>query len=270
MTEAEALAVVAGAGLVLQEYPPEFLSWLDYMLNNSAVVMEQIADDYYNQLAASITQPMDEKALEAARESWRNQARIRAENLTTQMTTDQLKAIGETIADGLEKGIGPRQIADNLDAVTGLDSVRARQYGQQAEYIDSLGLPPDAAETMKSDLYDKLLEDRKTTIARTEARHATEDALNQNAVARGAQYKVWITAQDNRVSEDCALNEAAGPIPIGDTFPSGSDQPPDHPNCRCSLAYYTNEDQLGTASELAAERAAKTAAAMNADGGGDQ
>src|SRR6266540_2995153 len=36
--------------------------------------------------------------------------------------------------------------------------------------------------------------------------------------------------------EQCAANEAAGPIPLGDSLPFGS--PPVHPLCRCSIVPY--------------------------------
>jgi len=45
----------------------------------------------------------------------------------------------------------------------------------------------------------------------------------------------WATAGDATVCAVCDGNEAAGLIPVGDEFPSGDDQPPAHPNCRCSL-----------------------------------
>lgn len=265
MTEAEAVAILGAAGLSLEQLPAEFQTWLTYMLDAGAVMAGQIEADYYEQLAASITSPMDPKALEAARDAWRNQARINARNLATQMLSDQLQVVGETIAKGLEEGIGPRELARRLDAVTGLDAPRAARYAAASAYLETLELPADQLAKMQSELYEKLLKERKETIARTEARFATEESQKQNAKARGAQFKVWITAGDDRVSDECQENEAAGPIPIDDTFPSGADKPPEHPNCRCTLAFYTDEDQLDEAQARADARAEKTAAAKAAD-----
>lgn len=47
--------------------------------------------------------------------------------------------------------------------------------------------------------------------------------------------KSWDTFKDNRVSDECAANEAAGWIPFDDAFPSGDMRPLAHPYCRCSI-----------------------------------
>lgn len=47
--------------------------------------------------------------------------------------------------------------------------------------------------------------------------------------------KSWSTVGDAKVSEICAGNEAAGWIPLDDSFPSGDDRPLAHPYCRCDL-----------------------------------
>ena len=50
-------------------------------------------------------------------------------------------------------------------------------------------------------------------------------------------YKEWTGC----VCSDCEDNMAAGPIPVGEEFPSGDYAPPAHPNCPGELIY-TNED----------------------------
>lgn len=47
----------------------------------------------------------------------------------------------------------------------------------------------------------------------------------------------WLTAGDDRVSEQCAANEAQGWIPLAQSFESGHTQPPRFPGCRCSALY---------------------------------
>lgn len=83
-------------------------------------------------------------------------------------------------------------------------------------------------------------EERATTIARTEISAANNHgalAGYHEAKAQGvAMMKAWSTAQDELVDEDiCQGNEDEGPIELDDTFQSGDDAPPGHPNCRCSL-----------------------------------
>jgi hypothetical protein len=50
---------------------------------------------------------------------------------------------------------------------------------------------------------------------------------------------VWITSGDDRVSDACQANEAAGWIAFDKEFPGGVMQVPQHVNCRCTNAYRT-------------------------------
>ena len=56
--------------------------------------------------------------------------------------------------------------------------------------------------------------------------------------------KAWLTAEDDKVDELCAGNEADGWIPFDDQFSSGDDEPLAHPGCRCDLL----QRAVGTAS----------------------
>jgi hypothetical protein len=47
--------------------------------------------------------------------------------------------------------------------------------------------------------------------------------------------KAWETFGDDRVSDACKSNEAAGWIPFDSAFPSGHQRPLAHPYCRCDL-----------------------------------
>jgi len=43
-----------------------------------------------------------------------------------------------------------------------------------------------------------------------------------------------MTANDDKVSTECAMNHGAGRS-IGEAFPSGATEPPQHPQCRCDV-----------------------------------
>lgn len=49
--------------------------------------------------------------------------------------------------------------------------------------------------------------------------------------------KKWLTIGDNRVSDGCRDNQAAGWIPYDDSFPSGDARPLRFPGCRCTTLY---------------------------------
>lgn len=58
------------------------------------------------------------------------------------------------------------------------------------------------------------------------------EGWKQTGVVTG---KRWLMADDEGACDDCEENANAGVIGIDDTFPSGDDAPPAHPNCRCDL-----------------------------------
>jgi hypothetical protein len=49
----------------------------------------------------------------------------------------------------------------------------------------------------------------------------------------------WVTAMDQNVCGTCQDNSDAGPVPLGQVFPSGDEAPPAHPGCRCAAAPVT-------------------------------
>jgi len=90
-----------------------------------------------------------------------------------------------------------------------------------------------SVDELARDLRDLLTVDRATMIAQTETARAMTVAAMETYRANQVAGKAVITAEDERVCEFCASNEAAGPIPLGDSFPSG--EPPTHPLCRCAI-----------------------------------
>ena len=87
---------------------------------------------------------------------------------------------------------------------------------------------------------------RSNAIARTETAAASmEGALisYRQAESYGLKlYKTWSTVGDDKVSDECLLNEADGMIPLKDKFSSGADAPPEHINCRCGIIPYAEEN----------------------------
>jgi len=60
--------------------------------------------------------------------------------------------------------------------------------------------------------------------------------LVRDAMDTGLQFeKSWLTSRDDRVSDGCRENAAAGWIPIDRAFPSGHDRPLRFPGCRCDI-----------------------------------
>lgn len=77
-------------------------------------------------------------------------------------------------------------------------------------------------------------EERAIMVARTEIVMADNAGTYESYRAAGVPGKRWLTAQDDRVSDECLESEAAGVIKFDEGFPpDGNDMPPNHPNCRC-------------------------------------
>lgn len=104
----------------------------------------------------------------------------------------------------------------------------------------------DSNDVLSSAIEDSYLfsDARSMMIARTET--ATADVQGNMIAYRASGVvsgKRWITADDDLVSEDCAMNGEAGVIDIDGTFPSGAAEPPEHPNCRCDVVPVLIDDE---------------------------
>lgn len=114
----------------------------------------------------------------------------------------KLDRIGTALAKGLDEGWTPRKVAQMIDSV-----------------IDD---PQHAL-----------------VIAQTEMSRAVSVATRDSYETAGIDQVEWLVAEGCDV---CQENADAGPINIGDTFPSGDSEPPAHPNCMCALAPYYSPD----------------------------
>jgi hypothetical protein len=110
-------------------------------------------------------------------------------------------AIRDAIAAGLDANLGTDAIADDIQGLTAFSTTRA-------------GL-----------------------IAETEVAMANGAGKQEGwraAESTGLKLQAsWQVSNDGDCCDDCQDNEDASPIPFGDTFPSGDDDAPAHPNCRC-------------------------------------
>lgn len=119
--------------------------------------------------------------------------------------------IKEVIREGLDAGLTVTEIAYGTDSFSGIAQV-----------------------------FDRAFDYRSEMIARTEISTAYGEAELDTYKEFGVEEKEWITAGDDRVSEECADNEAQGAIPLDEAFKSGDIHEPAHPNCRCDVLPVVN------------------------------
>ena len=90
----------------------------------------------------------------------------------------------------------------------------------------------EIAQKIKDEV-EEISSSRANTIVNTEVANAMQVAELDTYQEQGIEKKVWILSED--INDDCGVNADAGEIPISDSFPSGDDAPPLHPNCRCFI-----------------------------------
>jgi len=78
---------------------------------------------------------------------------------------------------------------------------------------------------------------RAETVARTETATALGQGKRAAAVDQGRDQKMWQANPD--ACADCQENETGDWLPIDESFPSGDDTIPAHPNCECAVQYRT-------------------------------
>jgi hypothetical protein len=166
------------------------------------------------------------------------------------------KAISDDLGMALDfKLDNPRAVtylkAHGAELVTKIDETTRDELRTLISDMTATGETYDAIAAAIQDTFDGFadgrpqlhIESRAHMVAVTEMGNAY--AAGNAAVANDLSdagltiEKSWMTMGDDRVSDECAANEAEGWIPNDQAFSSGDDQPLAHPGCRCDAAYRT-------------------------------
>lgn len=124
---------------------------------------------------------------------------LRDAGITIKRIADnRLEEVARCLHDGLQRGLSPDQIAKDLQR------------------------------TINDPAWCKL-------VAVTETNRAMSAATLDTYEVAGIDSSEWMTALDQRVCKRCKANEDAGPVRLGQRYPSGDYHPPGHPRCRCAL-----------------------------------
>lgn len=117
-----------------------------------------------------------------------------------------------------------------------ITSIAGNRLDQLAGALSDALANGDSADTLAGNLTD-ILDDPAWAdmVATTELARAISVSTLGTYRANGVGASTWLSAEDRRVCPACDSNEAAGPVPVGQNFPSGSSAPPAHPSCRCTL-----------------------------------
>lgn len=144
-------------------------------------------------------------------------------------------------------------LAYAMDAVTGIDETTRRSMVQIVARGEREGTSYTEIARQMVRQFDRFgevspqrhLKNRAELIAVHELGNAYEAASRQTVDAIEAKglpmVKYWSNTGDDRVSDQCRADTAAGWIRAGDPFPSGRQHAPGHPACRCSILYELDE-----------------------------
>jgi len=253
-SEAQIAAAIAALGVF---DPRDGAALAAYLFPQYAAQREALVIAHYETLLAQITGEFSEDILARAA----NLAETAADSLLESMSIADLNTIGQKIADGLEAGLNPRDIARTLEEVQGLDSNRAATFEKFKEGLAESDMTDAQIAAAEEREFQRLLRERRHTIARTEASKAIGEGDLLDAANNGATHKYWQTTGDERVSDECQANEAEGPIPIDQAFSSGVDTIPNHPGCRCSVSWINDPAALELFRDITERGAERTAAA---------
>jgi len=228
-----------------------------YLFPQYAGQRDDLVKAHYDTLIAQITGQVSQDILDRAS----NLAETAADSLLATMSAADLNTIGEKIAAGMEAGLNPRDIARNLQEVQGLDSNRAAQFEKFKAGLEASDMTDAQIAAAEEREFQRLLAERRHTIARTEASKAVNEGDFLAAKNDGGKYKYWQTTGDERVSDECQGNEAEGPIPIDQEFSGGVQTAPQHPGCRCSVSFIDDPSALDLFKDITDRGAERTATA---------
>lgn len=132
--------------------------------------------------------------------------------------------------DAIEKQIR-EQANTHAEEVSGqpIDTNVLDEYvGQRLDYLTQSFTKLNNPKTVKTQRRMDLIGDTESDGAKWFGKTKGHEALGKEV------YKVWVVVDP---CDTCAGNEAEGPIPIDETFPSGDYAPLAHPGCQCTLEY---------------------------------
>ncbi len=205
------------------------------------------------------------------------------DELIQQLEMDARDTIDTVVYNAVQEGLGPDEIVSEIRNMIGLTDTQAqavmnyqrmlydldptalqrqlRNTGYDAAVQDAIDSGVDladaAVEQMVGDYISNYLDYRAETIAQTESVRAANEGLHDaysQAVDRGAIpgdaiTRNWQVALDEKTCEIClsVVDQNPDGVGIDETFDSidgPQDDPPAHPNCRCSVEYITNLDMV--------------------------
>lgn len=237
-----------------------------------ATTFAQVAREVADQLDNMRPEPPEQGEMSKA-------ARPKPDRLIAKISLKGFGSASDTLQASIEMGStasaakaakGLRKYVDDVEKLLKLANTRAEAWakGRAAELIGKNANGGELADTTRDMLRTTItqaeeegwsnarlraeLEDnyafsrsRADTIARTEMKTADSEGAMAGWKASGLKMKKeWVRSADESECDICEANEAQGPIDLNDTFESGDETSPAHPNCECAVLPVIDEENL--------------------------
>ena len=215
------LAPASESGRQLRE--ADAPDWLDALLGD---VLDDTAAPFVDAIERAVGASLNAGAGETARQA----------GIVGSFTLDNPRAVGYA------EDYAARLVAQiNATTRDGIRRLVAEAFGDGWSYQQLAGAIRETYQGFHAPRPQQHIRDRAEMVAVTEVGNAYEagarGGVDQLVAAGLTMEKSWSTIGDDRVSEECMANEAAGWIPVDDPFPSGALRPLQHPGCRCTALY---------------------------------
>lgn len=166
-------------------------------------------------------------------------AEAEAAKLVTAVTSDARAAIRVVVSEGLDGGVSPKNTAKLIRSSIGLTERDAGAVMNKHLSMLADGVDGETAAKRSERYATKLLNSRAETIARTETIRAAnegqsqlwEQAAEAGLLDKDTAMKTWIASPDACPECEEVADEV---VPMSEDFSVGQD-PPLHPNCRCTI-----------------------------------
>lgn len=200
------------------------VDWIESLLGKIQLSFE----DAYDDLEASLTIVAQDAAAVAL-------AKIKGKHADAlDLANTRAEAWAEARAAELIKtGAAGGELAETTREMLRSTILEAEQEGWSNDHL--------ASELRDNYAFSK---QRAETIARTETKTADSQGQIAGWKASGLKMqKEWVRSANDYDCDICEANEDQGPIDLEDSFDSGDDTTPAHPNCECIVRSVIDEDQ---------------------------
>lgn len=175
-----------------------------------------------------------------------NWARTNSSSLITNISSETRKGVQSVIGSAFDLGIPPKDAAKVIRDMVGLTEKQSIAASRYRDKISNQDRPADQVERMAARYESKLLRYRGETIARTEIiasahqgqKEAWQQAVDEGLLDSSETNREWITTDDDRLCPICEpMNGQI--VGLDEAFLDGDgedvEEPPVHPNCRCTV-----------------------------------